>query len=276
MATRQTQQHASPLTQVMSADGTLIAFEQMGYGEPLIVVGGATCDRARMRPVAERLAQDFAVINYDRRGRGESSDTLPYAVAREVEDVDALIVRAGGRASVYGHSSGAGLALHAAARGLAIDGLILHEPPYSPGLEEHRREAREYGEQLRALLSEGRRGDAVELFFKVVGMPPEMVAEMRQAPGWPALEALAPTLAYDSEVMGDVSTGGTVPVDLAGRVTARALVLVGGASPKWMIEVGRELADALQNGEHRVLKGQEHVVPPQILAPVVREFLAGR
>jgi pimeloyl-ACP methyl ester carboxylesterase len=273
MATNQT----LPLTQVMSADGTLIAFEQMGAGRPLILVGGATCDAARMRPTAEHLARDFAVINYDRRGRGDSSDTLPYAVEHEVEDLAALIARAGGTASVYGHSSGAGLALHAAAQGLPIDRLILHEPPYSPDIEEHRREAREYGEQLESILSEGRRGDAIELFFTVVGMPAEMVAEMRRSdPGWPALEALAPTLAYDSAVMGDMSRGGTVPPDLAGRVAAPTLVLVGGASPEWMIDVGRELADTVQNSEHRVLDGQEHVVPPEILAPVVKEFLAAR
>jgi len=276
MATRQTLEHAHPLTQVVSPDGTLIAFEQMGYGKPLIVVGGATCDAARMRPAAEYLARDLAVINYDRRGRGDSTDTLPYAVEREVDDLAALISRAGGRASVYGHSSGAALALHAAAHGLPIDRLILHEPPYSPDLEEHRREAREYGQQLATLLADGRRGDAVELFFTVVGMPPEMVGEMRLGPGWPALEALAPTLAYDSVVMGDVSRGGTVPSDVAGRVTAPTLVLVGGAGPEWMVDAGREVAETARNGELRVLEGQEHVVPPELLAPVVSEFLARR
>ena len=275
MATKQTH-HASPLTQVMSADGTLIAFEQMGAGPPLVLVAGASCDAARMRPTAEHLARDFAVINYDRRGRGESGDTLPYAIEREIEDLAALISRAGGRASVYGHSSGAALALHAAAQGLPIDRLILHEPPYSPDIEEHRREAREYGQKLEAMLAEGRRGDALELFFTLVGVPPDMIGEMRRGPGWPALEALAHTLAYDSAVMGDVSRGGAVPTDVAARVTVPTLVLVGGASPDWMIEIGREVADAVQNGEHRVLDGQEHVVPPEVLAPVLKEFLAGR
>jgi pimeloyl-ACP methyl ester carboxylesterase len=275
MATRQIQQ-ASRLTQVISADGTLIAFEQLGAGRPLILVGGATCDAARMRPTAEHLAPDFAVINYDRRGRGDSGDTQPYAVEREVEDLAALIARARGTASVYGHSSGAVLALHAAARGLPIDRLILHEPPYSPDSEEHRREARQYGEQLESLLAEGRRADALQLFFALVGLPPEMIGEMRRGPGWPALEALAHTLAYDSRVMGDVSTGGAVPTDIAERVTIPTLVLVGGASPQWMIDVAGEVADAVQDGEHRILEGQEHVVPPEILAPVVKEFLALR
>jgi pimeloyl-ACP methyl ester carboxylesterase len=262
-------------THVTSADGTRIAFERLGDGPPLIVIGGATCDRVKMRSIAERLAQDFSVINYDRRGRGDSGDTKPYAVEREVEDLAALIDYAGGRASLYGHSSGAGLALHAGAHGLPIDRLILHEPPYSPDREEERREAREYAKQLQAILSEGRHGDAVELFFTVVGMPPEMVAEMRRNdPGWPTLEALAPTLAYDSEVMGDLSRGGSLPTDLAGRVAAQTLVIVGGASPDWMIETARRVADAVQQGNLEVLDGQEHVVPPDILAPVVKEFLA--
>jgi pimeloyl-ACP methyl ester carboxylesterase len=259
---------------VTSADGTRIAFERLGDGAPLIVIGGATCDRARMRDVSERFARDRAVINYDRRGRGGSGDTQPYSVEREVEDIAALIEEAGGDASLYGHSSGAGLALHAAAHGLPIDGLVLHEPPYSPDRDEDRREARRYGEQLRALLAEGRRGDAVELFFTAVGMPTEMIGEMRRGPGWAALEALAPTLAYDSEVMGDVATGGAVPDELAGRVTAPTLVIAGGAGPEWMIEVGRDVANAVKDGELRVLEDQEHVVPPDVLAPVVEEFLA--
>jgi pimeloyl-ACP methyl ester carboxylesterase len=121
---------------------------------------------------------------------------------------------------------------------------------------------------------QGRRGDAIELFFALVGMPPEMIGEIRRGPGWPTLEALAPTLAYDSAVMGDITRGGTVPADVARRVTIPTLVLVGGASPDWMIDVGREIAAAVQNGAHRILDGQDHVVPPEVLAPVLKEFLA--
>ena len=158
-----------------------------------------------------------------------------------------------------------------------MDKLILHEPPYSPDREEDSRSAREYGEQLEALLADGRPGDAMELFFTIIGMPAEMVAEMRRSdPAWPTLESLAPTLAYDSRVMRDVSHGGAMPADLAGRVKAPTLVLVGGASPEWMIEVGSQVADTVQSGELRVLEGQEHVVPPELLAPVVKAFLAGR
>jgi pimeloyl-ACP methyl ester carboxylesterase len=257
---------------VTSKDGTTIAFDRLGAGEPVIVVGGALCDRAKLRPTAEALAQHFTVFNYDRRGRGDSGDTKPYAVEREIEDLGALIAQAGGTASVYGHSSGAGLALHTAAAGLPIAKLVLHEPPYVPDDEEERRISREYAENLKTILAEGRRGDAVELFFTTVGMPPESAEGMRHSPAWAGLEAMAPTLAYDSEIMGDLSTGGTVPTDLVGRVTTESLVLCGGASPAWMIDVGRRVADALPNGRYRVLEGQEHVVPPEVLVPVLVAF----
>ncbi len=264
------------MEKVRSKDGTTIAFDRLGDGPAVIVVGGATCARATTLPLAMQLAQYFTVINYDRRGRGDSGDTAPYAVEREIEDLAALIAEAGGTASVYGHSSGAGLALHAAAHGLPISKLVLHEPPYVPDGEEERRISREYAEKLKAILAEGRRGDAVELFMTMAGTPQEMVARMRSEPWWAGMEAIAPTLAYDSEVMGDSSRGGTIPVDLVGRVTPPTLVLVGGESPAWMIEAGRQVADAMPNGRHGVLDGQEHVVPPGLLAPVLAEFFDGR
>jgi len=262
------------VNRVMSSDGTHIAFEKFGDGPSVIVVGGATCDRAMTRPLAEELAQHFTVTNYDRRGRGDSGDTAPYAVEREVEDLGALLVEAGGRASVYGHSSGAGLVVHAAAHGLPIAKLVLHEPPYVPDGEVECRISQEYGEKLRAILAEDRRGDAVELFMRTVGMPAEMVGQMRNEPWWAGMEAIAPTLAYDSEIMGDISRGGTVPTDLLGAVTIPALVLCGGASPAWMIDVSQQVAYALPNGRLSVLEDQEHVVPPEILAPVLAEFFA--
>jgi pimeloyl-ACP methyl ester carboxylesterase len=264
------------LNRVTSSDGTTIAFDRLGEGPPVIVVGGATCDRAMTRPLAEQLAQHFTVFNYDRRGRGDSGDTAPYTVEREIEDLEALIAGAGGTASVYGHSSGAGLALHAAAHTLPITKLVLHEPPYVPDSEEERRISREYAEKLNTILAENRRGDAVELFMTTVGMPQEMVDQMRHDPTWAGLEAIAPTLAYDSEVMGDISRGGTIPVDQASSVTIPALVLCGGASPAWMIDIGRQVADALPNGRHSVLEGQEHVAAPEVLVPVLAEFFAGR
>jgi len=257
---------------VASGDGTSIAFERFGEGPPVILVGGATTDRAMTRPLAEELAGGFTVINYDRRGRGDSGDTPPYAVKREVEDIGALIAEAGGPASVYGHSSGAVLALHAAAHGLPVARLVMHEPPFAPDREEERRTSREYGERLRAILAEGRRGDAAALFMTTAGMPEEVVEGARDEPWWAGVEAVASTLLYDSEVMGDISREGTIPTALLGAVDAPTLVLCGGASPGWMIDVGRQVAEGLPNGGLEVLEGQEHVVPPVLLAPVLAGY----
>ena len=260
---------------VTSADGTAIAFDRLGDGPPIILVAGATCARGMTRPLADALAPHATVINVDRRGRGDSGDTAPYAVEREIEDLEALVAEAGGSATLYGHSSGAALVLHAVARGLPVDGYVLHEPPFSPPGEERTREAREYAETLTALLAENRRGDAVELFMTLVGLPPETIAGMRQSPMWPGLEAVAPTLAYDSEIMGNVVRGGAVPFEVIADITTPvpALVVAGGASPAWMVETGRRVVDVLPNAELRVLEGQGHGVAPELLAPVLARFV---
>ena len=269
-----TKEESNPMETVTSSDGTTIAFDRLGDGPPVIVVGGQLCDRALTRPTAEELAKRFTVFNYDRRGRGDSGDTAPYALEREVEDIGALIAEVRGKASVYGHSSGAALALHAA-EGLPMSKLVLHEPPYNPEGDEYgQRATRKEAEHIRTLLAEDRRDDALEYFWRSIGMPQEMVDELRQTPRWAELEAIAPTMAYDSEVMGDIGRGGAVPTDLAGRVRCETLVLVGGASPEWMIDVARQVAEAMPHGRYRVLEGQEHVVPPEILVPVLAEFLA--
>src|ERR687894_1707906 len=188
------------MDKVSSRDGTPIAFDRLGDGPPVIVVCGAMCDRTLMRPTAEELANHFTVFNYDRRGRGDSRDTTPYAVDRETEDIGALVAEAGGTASVYGHSSGAGLVLYAAAHGVPMAKIVLHDPPYAPDSdEEARRSSREYGKNLKAMLSEDRYGEAVELFMTLVGIPQEVVEGMRHTSGWAKLEAMARTLAYDSE-----------------------------------------------------------------------------
>jgi len=223
-----------------SSDGTTIAFERLGDGPPVIVVGGQLADRALTRPTAEELAQHFTVINYDRRGGGDSGDTGPYVVEREIQDLQALIAEFGGRASVYGHSSGAALALQAAATGLSIAKLVVHEPPYTPDGDEDRQCAsRKEAKHIKTLLEQDRCSDAIEHLMQGIGIPPEMVEGVSHDP---RVVAMAHTMAYDSEIMGDISRGGTIQTGLLEAVTVSTLVLVGGTSPEWMIDVGRRLA----------------------------------
>ncbi|HZE30387.1 MAG TPA: alpha/beta fold hydrolase [Actinoallomurus sp.] len=254
---------------VSSADGTLIAYERTGSGPALVLVDGALCHRAAgpMRPLAALLRERFTVHTYDRRGRGESSDTTPYAVAREVEDLQALIGEAGGEAYVYGISSGAALALAAAAAGLPITKLALYEPPFMAEVEDGAR-IKEYTERLGELLDAGRVGDAVELFMTYVGVPAPAVAGIRAQPGWAALEAIAPTLAYDDQVLGD----GGVPRDLASTISVPALVLAGADSPQSLQQAAKATADALPMAGHRTLAGQTHDVSPDALAPALAAF----
>jgi pimeloyl-ACP methyl ester carboxylesterase len=256
---------------VTSKDGTRITFDRLGDGPPVVLVCGGSVDRMSNAGVAALLASDFTVFNYDRRGRGESGDTPPYAVQREVEDLDAVIAAAGGSAGVYGSSSGAALVLEAAASGVAITKLALWEPPYflegnpaRPPLDT----ARTY----RELVAAGRRGDAVEYFMtKVVGMPAEFAAQARQAPWWPSQEALAHTLAYDATIMGDYS----LPTEHVAAVRVPTLVLVGGASFPFLKETAQAIVDHLPNGQLRTLEGQEHNVAPEAMAPALTAFFKG-
>jgi pimeloyl-ACP methyl ester carboxylesterase len=254
---------------VTSADGTTIAYERTGSGPALVLVDGAMCYRAAgpMRPLAALLHDSFTVYTYDRRGRGESSDTPPYAVAREVEDLQALIVQAGGEAYVYAISSGAALALATAAAGPGVTKLALYEPPFMAEVEDGSR-IKQYTQRLSELLAAGRKGDAVALFMTNVGIPAEAVAGMRAQPGWGTFEAIAPTLAYDDQVLGD----GSVPRDLASTIAVPALVLAGGAGPQSLQQAAKATADALPTAEHRTLDGQTHDVAPDALAPVLVEF----
>ena len=260
------------MEKVTSADGTAIAFDRLGAGMPVVIAGGALCTRAATRPLAEHLAQQFTVFNYDRRGRGDSGDDAPYAVEREIEDLAALLAAAGGSASVYGHSSAAGLALRGAAHGLPVARLVLHDPPYVPMGEGSRRRSREFAADLRAILAEGRGGDAVELFLTTIGMPSKMVAAMSRDSD---IRAIAPTLEYDLEVVG-ISNGGTIPTDLVGVVTVPTLVLCGGANTARTIDISRQIAGALPNGRLGVLEGVHHIVAPEVLAPVLANFFADR
>jgi pimeloyl-ACP methyl ester carboxylesterase len=262
------------MNQVISKDGTAISFDRSGKGPAVMLVGGAFQYRAIDPPtvqLAALLAQQFTVFHYDRRGRGESSDTQPYAIEREIEDLEALINEAGGSAFVFGMSSGGVLALYAAARGLTITKLLLYEPPFNAGDEHARQAAENYTRQLTALLTEGRRGDAVALAMTSWGAPAEAVAGMRQTPFWPLFESVAPTLAYDNAIMGD----GSVPTERLASLTVPTLVMAGGASPVFMQNAAQAVAHALPNAKLRTLEGQTHDVAPEVLAPVLVEFFAG-
>ena len=252
-----------------SKDGTKIAFDRLGEGPPVVLVTGGSVDRSSNAPLAAELADRFTVFNFDRRGRGDSGDTPPYAVDREIEDIEAVIAAAGGSTSLYGTSSGAALALEAAAHGVQVKKLALWEPPYSvdPNLRPPSDQVERYNEFLAA----GRRGDAVEYFMtKVVGLPPEFVAEARTQPWWAAQEALAHTLPYDAIIMSDYS----LPTERAASVSVPTLVVAGGSDMPWMRETANALADALPNGRARLLDGQGHNVDPAVLAPVLADFFS--
>lgn len=260
---------------VTSKDGTTIAFDKTGSGAPLILVSGAVQYRAfdfGSVQLANLLGGHFTVYHYDRRGRGDSGDTQPFAVQREIEDIEALIDAAGGSAFLYGISSGAALAMEAAVSlgDAHVTKLAMYEAPYNED-PTARQAWREYREKLGELLAANRRGDAMLLFMKLVGMPEEHAEGMRQSPEFPLFEAVAPSLAYDAAVLGDEAD---VPTDHAARVTMPALVMDGGASFPFMHTSAVALAAAMPKGQHRTLEGQTHEVSQEVLAPILIEFFS--
>ena len=261
-----------------STDGTAIAYETCGEGPPLILVDGALCSREMgpSRKIAKALCEHFTVITYDRRGRGESTDTAPYCVEREIEDLAAVIEAAGGSAHVCGFSSGAVLALDAAARGLAITALALYEPPFIVD-DSRPPAAADYVEQLNSLLASNRRADSVRLFMRHVGMPAPLVSLMRVMPAWGKLKRAAHTLPYDGEIMGDTQLGQPLPQGRWPGTKVKTLVIVGARSPAFFHNGTSTLVDLLPNAEHRVLAGQTHMVKAKALAPVlIDSFAAAR
>ncbi len=269
------------MSNVISKDGTPIAFDQSGQGPALILVAGATATRLDEASLAAALAPQFTVFAYDRRGRGESEDTVPYAVEREVEDIEALINAAGGSAFVFGHSSGAVLALEAARLlPTQIMKLAVYEPPFiiddsRPPLPE------EYVPHLIELVSSGRRGDAVEYFMTQVGTPADMIAQARQSPKWAGLEAVARTLAYDGAIMGDTQRGDPLPLRKWASVTVPTLVLDGTVflgredSHRFLRHAAQELARILPDAQRRTLDGQDHGPADDVLAPALQAFFIG-
>jgi pimeloyl-ACP methyl ester carboxylesterase len=254
-----------------SADGTNIAFDQRGEGPPVVLVVGAFNDRSTGAPLVEALKSQFTVFNYDRRGRGASGDTQPYSVEREIEDLDALIREAGGAARVFGYSSGATLALEAAASGVNITKLALYEAPFMVD-DGAPRPPSDLASRLAKLVASGRRGDAVELFqTRLVGIPEQVVVQMRNAPFRPALEATAHTLVYEATIVGDL----TLPKERLRLITAPTLALYGGESPAFMGSGAKAVAEAVRDGHVRSMDGQNHDIVPSALAPVLMEFFGG-
>lgn len=250
---------------VRSVDGTLIGFDRHGGGPPLILIeaAGHYRDFSSFDGLVPRLAEDFTVYTYDRRGRGDSTDTSPYSPDREVEDLEALIAAAGGSAHLYGYSSGALLAMHAAAQGLPVGRLALLEPPLQ---DEDDPEGAELTRELAELVAAGRRGDAVARFHESIGVPPEFVAEMRSAPSWQKMESIAHTLVYDC-LLSDATTSAVVR-----SVAVPTLVLDSMGSSDDLTGWAATVAADLPDGSHRSLAGEWHGVPDETLADALREF----
>ncbi|UBU16719.1 alpha/beta fold hydrolase [Nonomuraea gerenzanensis] len=256
---------------VKSADGTLVAYDVYGEGPAVVLVQGAFSDRRHplMTAIAGGLARWFTVHNYDRRGRGDSGDVQPYAVEREIEDLAAVVEAAGGSAMVFGGSSGAALALEAAAVNPSITKLAVWEPPYhvddsAPALP------LDFAEQLADLVVSGRRDEAVERFMvEAAELPREAVAGMRAHPAWAEMEAVAHTLAYEAAVLGP---GNALPAARLSRIAQPTLVLNGADSAAWMANAGVAVAAAVPGAVRRVLEDQAHNVAPEALVPELLEF----
>jgi len=260
---------------VISKDGTQIAYTRQGTGPALIMVSSAAADHKDASPLAEHLSANFTVYNYDRRGRGRSTDTAPYETAREVEDIEALIAAAGGQAYLFGSSSGAVLALEAAnLLGDSVAKLYLYEPPFI--INDSRKPVPgDYVERLNSLVEAGKRSEAVEYFAsEALGIPGEYIGYMKADPSWNKMESLAHTLAYDGVIMGTTQSGNPLP---SGRwnIAIPTLIMTGENSEPLFHDAARALADLLPKANTRSLAGQDHsavIMSPDVVAKAVVDF----
>lgn len=254
---------------VRSADGTTIAYEPTGTGPALILIGGAFNTRRSPDDLVPLLTPHFRTHAYDRRGRGDSTDTAPYALEREVEDLEALITAAGGSASLYGHSSGATLALEATARGLPVAKLAVYEPPYMVD-DTREKPPADLVPRIQAMIGAGEREQASMTFLQeAVGLPSEVVAMIAQAPYWANMVAIAPTLLHELAVVGD----GSLPGDRLGTITVPTLAMDGGASPEWARNAVAAVAAAVPGAQRLTVDGQTHAVDHAVLAALLIDFL---
>ncbi|MEV0719437.1 alpha/beta hydrolase [Asanoa sp. NPDC050611] len=260
-----------------SADGTTITYDTKGSGPALVLVPAVLSTRAwdpLYAGLLDLLSDDFTVIHYDRRGRGDSGNTAPYAVEKEIQDIAAVIKDNGGRAYAYGISSGGALTIRAASQLPEIEKAVVYDPPFivddsRPPLPD------DYVEQLDRAVAENRRGDAVELLMtRAIGVPADWVAAMKADPSWAAMEAVAHTISHDGRIMGTTMSGRPLPTEWK-SITTPTLVLNGGNSEPFLHTSGRRLADLLPNGEHQVVPDQSHDVAPAAVAPVLRAYLKG-
>jgi pimeloyl-ACP methyl ester carboxylesterase len=264
---------------VTSKDGTKIAFDQIGNGPLVILVDSALADRTICAKLAALLAKDFTVINYDRRGRGDSTDTQPYAVQREVEDIEALIDGTGGSAFLFGSSSGAVLALEAANKlASKVKKQVLYEPPFI--VDESRAPMPvDFLEQVKTRLAQDKRTDALKLFFSAaMGIPGIFIFIMRLMPSWSKSKAVAHTLPYDLAVMGDTQRGKPLSKSHWATASMPTLVLTGGKSEAFFHKAGDAVAEVLPNANHKILKDQHHgsvVMSPNVVADKMIQFFKG-
>lgn len=254
---------------VTSKDGTTIAYEITGHGEVVILVLGALNSGKSGSRLARLLSSHFTVISYDRRGRGKSTDTEPYSPQRELEDIESLIDAVEGPVYLYGHSSGSAIVLKAGSKlHKQVKKIAIYEAPYSIN-DEETKTATEYYGKLKKLLRDGRKGDAVTLFIRSVGVSDKQIQAIKRMPMWKGLEAMAPTLAYDSEVMGE---GHSLPVTLLKSIKIPALIMHGGAGSDQMRDAALAISKYIPNAKILTIAGQTHGVSPKALAPVLKEF----
>lgn len=254
---------------VLSKDGTKIAYDKTGHGPVVIIVLGALNSRKSGAKLAKLLAPHFTVISYDRRGRGDSTDTTPYSPEREVEDLAALLNEVGEPVYLYGHSSGAAIALETAMKlHKQVKKLAIYEAPYALDTDAQKA-AKEYNKQIKKIIAAGQSADAVALFLQYIGVSEKQVAALKKMPMWKGLVTMAPTLAYDSDVLGE---GHALPSKQLAEITTPTLVMDGGKSPAFMRSVAESLSNAISKAQYLTLDGQTHGVKPAILAPVLLEF----
>ena len=257
---------------VVSNDSTPIAYEKSGKGDILILVNGALSYRKSrgVKELVNKLAEDFTVITYDRRGRGESGDTTPYAVNKEIDDIAAIIEESGGSASLFGVSSGAALAMLAAEKlgTKKILKLALYEPPFGFAQVMGQEEYNEEKKKINELVNANKPGDAIVVFFESLKTPPEQIEAMKKSAEWKDMESVGHTLVYDFEILGD----GNIPLDLAKKVQTPTLVLDGEKSFDFMHTTADSLAKSIPHSKRKTLKNQTHEIAPDVIAPVLKEF----